>query len=128
MSDVAYDHALVAELAKRTSVSWLAYSGFVRPVWHAWYDQTLCVVAGGEEQPADGLAEAGVVTLMMRSKDTGGRLLTVRTRPKRVSPDDEHWSGVTQALLARRLNLVDPADAVRRWATGSTVCRLYPAG
>ncbi len=64
----------------------------------------------------------------MRSKDSGGRLLTWVARTSVVRPGDEAWEPVTTALVGARLNTPDPATTAERWATGSVVRRLFPDG
>ena len=68
--------ALVGELARRTGVCWVRHDGRTHPVWHVWCDDALCVVSGGTEQPFPDVEDGGLVDVVMRSKDTGGRLLT----------------------------------------------------
>ena len=43
MIDEAFGRALVAELARKTSVSWVRYDGRSHSVWHVWHDDSLCV-------------------------------------------------------------------------------------
>ena len=43
--------ALVAELGKKTGVSWVRYADRPHAVWHVWADDALCLVSGGDEQP-----------------------------------------------------------------------------
>jgi hypothetical protein len=118
--------ALAAELARRTGVSWLRHDGRTSPVWHVWSDGALCVVAGGEEQPLPDVPDGAVVEVVMRSGDTGGRLLTWSGRAVVVRPGDKAWTATVAALVAGRQNLRDPGTAPDRWATGSVVRRLIP--
>lgn len=132
----AFATALIAELGKKTGVCWLRYdaagdqpgAGRPRPAWHVWYDDALHLVAGGREQPLPGLAQADRVEVTMRSKDSGGRLVTWVGRPSVVRPDEEAWQGATDALVADRLNLEDLATAKDEWAAHSVVIRLDPTG
>jgi hypothetical protein len=127
--------ALVAELGKKTGVSWLRYGAPDRPAhaaWHVWLDTgdggALYVVSGGTEQPLPGLDRAARVEVTMRSKDNGGRLVTWVADASRVTPGDELWQPVTAALVAGRLNLPDLATAADGWAESSVVTRLVPTG
>jgi hypothetical protein len=118
--------ALAAELARRTGVSWVRVHGGAHPVWHAWSDGALCLVGGGEEQPLPELVDGDRVEVVMRSKDTGGRLLTWAGLVSVVRPGDEGWTSTTTALVAARQNLRDPATAAAGWARNSVVVRITP--
>ena len=127
--------ALIAELGKKTGVSWLRYGGPEGPAhaaWHVWLDSgdggALYVVSGGSEQPLPGLDRATRVEVTMRSKENGGRLLTWVAGATRITPDDDRWEPATAALVAGRLNLPDLATAAAGWAESSTVTRLVPTG
>jgi hypothetical protein len=118
--------ALVAELARRTGVCWLRVAGATHPMWHVWSEGALCLVSGGAEQPLPDLVDGDRVEVVMRSKDTGGRLLTWVGRVSVVHPGDEAWAATTAALVDARLNLRDPATAPDDWARDSTVLRILP--
>ena len=134
MDNVA--EALVAELARKTGLCWVRYDpstgsghrGRDHAVWHVWHDDALCLVSGGDEQPLPDLPDGARVEVVMRSKDTGGRVLTWVGRVSVVRPEDEAWPGTTAALVAGRLNLRDPATAAERWAGSSVVRRIRPTG
>ncbi|NUR08766.1 MAG: hypothetical protein HOQ22_10440 [Nocardioidaceae bacterium] len=130
MADEALTRALVAELAKKTDVSWVRVPGERRthPVWHTWHDDTLCLVSGGDEQPLPDLGDGDRVEVLMRSRDNGGRLLTWVGEVSVVRPDDEAWDAVTAALVADRLNLDDLSTAAAEWAERSVVRRVRPTG
>ena len=120
--------ALVAELSKRTGVCWIRHEDRTHPVWHVWCDGAVCLVSGGSEQPMPDLADGDRVEVLMRSKDTGGRLLTWTGEVSVVGPGDAEWGSTTAALVAARLNLPDPATAADRWARDSVVRRVVPTG
>ena len=128
-SDISDDltGALVAELAKKTGVCWVRVEERTHPVWHVWSGEALCLVSGGTEQPLPDLADGQLVEVVMRSKDTGGRLLTWAGRVSVVRPGDEAWASTTAALVAGRQNLRDPVTAPEDWAQHSTVLRITPA-
>jgi hypothetical protein len=132
VTDAALVAALVAELAKKTDVSWLRVPGETRahPVWHSWVDDALCVVSGGDEQPLphDGMDDGDRIEVVLRSKDNGGRLVTWVGRVSVLQPEDEAWEPVTTALVADRLNLDDLATAADEWAERSVVRRIVPTG
>jgi hypothetical protein len=118
--------ALTQELSKKTSVSWLRYDGRTHAAWHIWLDDALYVISGGNEQPLPGIEDTTHVEVVMRSKDSGGRLLTWVGEASVVRPGDELWDPVTAALVSARLNLDDLAAAAADWAERSVVTRIVP--
>ena len=120
--------ALVAELAKKTAVSWVRHAGRTYAVWHVWADDALCLVSGGDEQRLPEIPDGEHVEVVMRSKDTGGRLLTWVAHTSVVRPGDAAWEPTTSALVSARLNLDDPSSTAARWAEHSVVRRLVPDG
>jgi hypothetical protein len=125
--------ALVAAAAPRSRVWWLSYrhpGGTVedRLVWGTWKDGALLVVSvsGPEEQELPGIERASGVDVTMRSKDTGGRLVTWGGSVELVQPETESWDRCVDALLGVRLNLSDPGLARRAWAERGTVVRVNP--
>lgn len=120
--------ALTAELGKKAGVCWLRYDGRDHAVWHVWLEEALYVLSGGEEQPLPGIEDLDRVEVVMRSKDSGGRLLRWVGEVSAVRPDDESWEPVTAALVGGRLNLPDLATAADGWAAGSRVTRVVPTG
>lgn len=130
--DADHLHALVAELARKTGVCWLSY-GYPpvrRPAWHVWHDDILLVVSAGTEdsaeQPLPGLPEDGPVAVTMRSKDTGGRLLTWIGAASRIRPADDDWAEAVAALAAQRLSLPSPSQTPVAWETTAVVTRIVP--
>jgi hypothetical protein len=117
--------ALFAEAANKSGLMWIDVPGDrAWPVWHAWGNDTVYVVSGPGEQPLPWLPDE--VTLILRSKDTGGRLLAVRASVRALTPDDEGWEPAVEALKSSRLNAID--DVVARWAAECTVRALRPFG
>ena len=128
MTNDAFALALVAELSKKTGVSWLRHGGETFPVWHVWSEDALCLVAGGQEQPLPDLADGDTVEITQRSKDNGGRLVTWVGEVSVVRPGDPLWEPTTAALVSERLNLADLATAAEEWARSSVVHRVRPTG
>jgi hypothetical protein len=125
--------ALIEEATKKSSLIWLSIGGRrPRAVWHIWLDGAIYLVSGGAEQPARGLdqaaADSAPVTVTVRSKDKGGRLVTFEARPSRVEPGTEEWDAAVAELHAKRLNAPDGEQQPARWARESSVTRLVPAG
>lgn len=117
--------SLVAESAKKSRVCWLSWPGSPQPrlVWHAWYDDALLVLSG-DDQVLPGIDSARNADVTMRSKDTGGRLVTWTGSIEVVDPSSASWDENAAALLGVRLNLPDPAAAVAGWREGATIVRI----
>jgi hypothetical protein len=117
--------ALFAEAANKSGVMWVQPPGDrAWPFWHAWVEDTVYAVSGPGEQYLPWLPPE--VVLILRSKDTGGRLLSVHATVEEVRPDDPRWEAVTDALKSARLNATD--DVVARWAAECTVRAFHPFG
>ena len=123
MSDLS---ALLAAAGNKSGLLWIDVPGDrAWPAWHVWLDGTAYVISGPGEQSLPALPSDLAVTF--RSKDTGGRLVTVPAEATVVTPEDDLWDEVTAALKLSRLN--SPAgDTVARWAAESTVYALTPHG
>lgn len=119
--------AVVAELAKKSAVSWVTV-GDERPraVWHGWIGDAMYVVTGGIEQAVPGLATAATALVTLRSKDKGGRVVSVVADVVPVEPGSEEWDRVVPELHAKRLSPPDGEDQPARWARESVVLRLAP--
>lgn len=126
MTDFA--QALVAELARKSGLLWIAYCEQTYPVWHEWIDDAVCVVAGGAEQPLPEITDQSVVTLLLRSKATRFLIATAEAEARILTPADAAWDSVTTTLRNGRLNLHDRDTAIERWARESTVLRFVPTG
>lgn len=95
------------------------------PVWHVAVEGSAYVVTGPGEQPLPELPDT--VMLVLRSKETRSRLLTVPASVRRVRPDDADWEPATTALKAARLNPdVRLERIVATWAVHATVLALTP--
>ena len=117
--------SLVGEAMTKSGVIWVEVPGDrAWPVWHAWADGTAYVVNGPGEQHLPWVPPE--VTLVLRSKDTGGRLLRVRARARLLHEDDPQWQPALDALVAGRLNA--PGDALERWRNECAVTALTPFG
>lgn len=129
----AVERQLLEEAARKSDVCWVSYGDprarvECRLLWHVWHDGALVVVVGDGEQAAPGLREAGRAEVALRSRDTGGLLVRGEVVVAHLTPQDPSWPAATAALVQARLNLAEPAEAVRRWADTATVLVLRPLG
>lgn len=133
--------ALVDEAMKRSSLVWIALpdGSRPRPAWHVWHGGAAYVLTGGAgEQPLPGLPEAELVTVVVRSKDKGGRLVSWEASVAEVPAGSEEWDGLAPLLFKERLNAAPQPDEVveegraytpvPRWARESYLMRLTPTG
>lgn len=123
------DAALLAEAATKSGLVWLRPAGQARawPAWHVWHESAVVVVSGPGEQQLPELS--GPVDVLLRSKDTGARLITVRATATELTPDDESWAGAAAALAASRLNSASsPAELPARWRGTVRITRLVAEG
>lgn len=122
--------ALVREAAAKSGLLWVQPPGQrAYAAWHVWLQDTAYVVSGPGEQTIPPLPSE--VTLVLRSRDSGGRLLTLRATATALTPGDERWDAATAALKASRLNAPaddDGVELVARWAAECTVTALVPYG
>jgi hypothetical protein len=128
--------ALVAEAAAKSDLLWVrpdpapasptSPTERFWPAWHVWHEGEAYVVSGPGEQQLPPLV--GAVEVILRSKDTWARLVTVRGTATTVAPDDTDWANAAGALKAKRLNAPDPERLLDRWATANTITRLSLAG
>lgn len=117
--------ALLAEAANKSAIMWIDIPGDRSfSVWYAWDRDRFYVVSGEGEQLLAPLPE--VVQLILRSKDSGGRLLTVTATAHLLQPHTDSWQIATDALAAERLNATD--DVRTRWAEAGSVYALHPFG
>lgn len=125
------EKALLAEVASKSDLVWVATDERQSPLWHVWIDDQIAVVVGGGEQPDPGLREQGQVVVTLRSKDKGSRQLQVMATSRLVTPRSHQWEPVTRALAPQRLNATtatDDSSLPERWATSSAVWLLAPTG
>jgi hypothetical protein len=126
--------ALVEEATKKSGMLWLALPGlpYPRPAWHIWHaidDQGAAyVVTGGIEQPLPGLPGAERITVTVRSKDKGARLVSWVAVVEQVKPGSEEWDAVVPLLAKARLNAPDGEHQTERWAKEAFIIRLTPTG
>ena len=107
--------ALVDEATRKSGLIWVGAAGEPpRPVRHIWHDGGAYLVVGGREQELPGVDVVQTVSVMVRSKDKGGRLVTWTAKPRQVVPDGDEWATVVSILHGKRLNAPR-----RRTATGA---------
>lgn len=122
--------ALVEELMKKTSMSWLRLPPSEREhvVWHIWHQGAAYIVSGGSEQPVPGIESADFATVIARTKDSRQRMAAWIGRVSTVRPHDREWDEIVGALISSRLNLTDVDHTVRRWQQECVITRLTPTG
>jgi hypothetical protein len=129
--------ALVAAAAAKSDLLWVrpepsgaddrtGPGGRAWPAWHVWHDGAAYVVSGPGEQELPPLS--GDVEVILRSRDTFARLVTVRATASTVDPDDPGWAEAAGALKVKRLNAPDPDHLLDRWARAATITRLSLSG
>lgn len=115
--------ALLGEALNKTGVLWIDVDGDrAWPVWHVWDDGAAYVVSGPGEQPLPWLPPD--VRLIVKSKSTGARLLTIAAQTYVLAPETDVWVRAADLLKASRLNAVD--DCFTRWADRCTITALLP--
>ena len=137
MTEVQID---VAELAKKSSVSWIRVSGETYPVWHEWIETTgdddaavgaICVVGSleqdGSEQRLPRLGNGDAAIVLLRGKTDRQLAASVPVVTSVVEPGSDLWKPVTAALKSGRLNAPDLPTMVERWAEKCLVLRLVPS-
>ena len=124
---------LIHEAASKSGLLWVRVpGGGTHPVWHVWHDDgdergtgpAAYVVSGPGEQWLPWLPDE--VELLLRSKDTGGRLLTIHATAREIRPEDPDWDTAVEVLRPERLNAV--GDVARRWRESATIHALTPHG
>ncbi|MCK7624112.1 hypothetical protein MUU72_13550 [Streptomyces sp. RS10V-4] len=135
VSQALLDQALIEEAAKKSGLVWVrGATGPARALWHVWHDGAACLVgspaAGAGEQPLDGLGltDGATVTVTVRSKDKGGRLVAWPAEVRELAPGGEEWQAAVDELKGKRLNAPDADTIAERWARECRVLRLAPAG
>lgn len=131
----------VAELAKKSWVSWIRVDGETYPVWHEWVETTgeegdpvgaICVVGSseqdGSEQPLPRLGNGDAATVLLRDKSDRQLAASVPVLVSVIEPGSDLWEPVTAALKSGRLNAPDLPTMVERWARECRVLRLVPSG
>ncbi|WP_216842705.1 hypothetical protein [Arthrobacter sp. NEB 688] len=127
---------LVNEAASKSGLLWVRLpEGTTHPVWHVWHDDgdergtgpAAYVVSGPGEQHLPWLPDE--VELVLRSKDTGGRLLTMHATARALEPGTDAWEQAAAVLRPERLNAPGSAEEVlERWRDHNTLHVLTPHG
>jgi hypothetical protein len=127
------DTAVLDEALKKSTVAWIEVpgeggtDGQAVPVWYGTLDGRVYVITGGSEQRIPGLAEAGQVVLLARSKEQQSLVAEVEASVRVIQPSDPLFARVAPVLLPRRLNLRDGEQAVERWRKECTLVELTPS-
>lgn len=124
---------LLAEAATKSGVLWIeGPDGGTHAVWFVWHDDedprgagpAVYVVSGTGEQTLPQLPDE--VTVILRSKDTGARLLRLKATARVIDPASDEWVGAAEVLQAKRLNAT--GDVLARWRESATIHVLTPHG
>lgn len=124
---------LLAEAANKSDILWISIpGGGTHAVWFVWHDDgdprspgpAAYVISGPGEQHLPWLPEE--VTLIFRSKDSGGRLLTVPAAAQEVEVGSAQWDDAVAVLRPERLNAT--GDVEKRWRESATIHLLMPFG
>lgn len=119
---------LLVEAATKSGLVWLRPTTQARswPAWHRWHEGAFLVVSGASEQALPVLT--GPVEVLVPSKSTGARLVSVLTEASPVNPSDPQWLACAQALAPHRLNSrQSPAELPHHWRhIGAQLTRLVP--
>ena len=125
--DAAHLPALIAELANKSDLIWVAVPGKpAQALWNVWHDDAIAVVTGGIEQRDPGLGDGGTVEVILRSKDNWARQVAVMASVERLTPGSDRWANAVSALHPKRLNPPDGEAQPDRWAQQSTLWLLRP--
>jgi hypothetical protein len=118
--------ALVDEAMKKAGLLWIGLAGSdqMRAYWHAWVDGKVYLLTGGAEQPDPGWSERSLVDVLVRSKDTGHRLVVFRASATLLLGTDSDWEAASTELAKKRLNLSNAEGAPARWLADRSV-RCY---
>lgn len=124
------DRALIEEAVRKSGLLWVRAASATgdRAVWHVWHDGAVCLVVDGAEQPGTGLAAGADVTVIARSKDSGGRLVAFPARVEELAAGTDAWQATAEELRGKRLNAPDYEAVLDRWARESRLLRLVPDG
>jgi hypothetical protein len=118
--------ALVAEACTKSGVVWVKPTDGLRfqLAWHVWHASAVHVVYGVDEQMLPLLT--GAVEVIVRSKDTNGRVAAFLARAEVLPARSPEWEAAADALSAARLNARDSDEQRERWASGGLISRLTP--
>ncbi len=118
--------ALFAEGAAKSGLLWVRIpeTGASYAVWHGMHDGRVLLVSGPGEQHLPDLPDH--VHLVLRSKDTWGRLLVVNGEVEVLEPGTSGWQEAVDVLAPLRLNA--PPGTAERWARDATVRAVTPYG
>ncbi len=123
---------LLAEAARASSVLWVEVHGRPYPLWYVWHDDgdprgtgpAAYIVVGEGEQHLPELPEE--VSLILRSKDSGGRLLRLNAATRTLTAHSPGWEAAVAVLAPARLNA--PPGLEDRWRRGARIVLLTPHG
>lgn len=131
---------LVDAAMTASGILWIDTGERTYAAWHAWVGEPgeggAGVGAGGGRGPTayllNGPGEQHLpwlpqeVVVVLRSRDTGGRLLRLRARRDVLDPADPEWEVAAAALSAKRVGATP--QLLETWRQQCTVSALRPFG
>ncbi|MGL5860900.1 MAG: hypothetical protein ACRCY9_06575 [Phycicoccus sp.] len=124
---------LIHEAASKSGVLWVGIpGGGTHAVWFAWHDDgddrgpgpVALVVSGPGEQRLPWLPQQ--VEVILRSKDSGGRLVTANATTRELAPGLPAWEAAVEVLRPLRLNAA--GDVAETWRHGCVIHAIAPHG
>jgi hypothetical protein len=110
------------EATRKAGACWVDLGEGPQLVWHAWHEDALWLVTGGQEQPLARSRDDAEVTVRTRT----GEVVTWSGRATVVSPDSPEWAAAIAVLHDKRCNAPDGEVQPLRWARESVVLKISP--
>lgn len=116
---------------KKGTILWLTVpqpdgSHHEQAVWFVYSDDKVYVVSGATEQDVPHLADVDEIQITARSKDIRSRVSRLPADVRVIAPDDPQYDTIAEMALPKRLNILDPNQAIDRWKTTCALVELTP--
>lgn len=132
MADAVNVSALLESAMSGTGVLWIDTGVRTYAVWHAWVGADAASGRGGTAYLVNGPGEQHLpwlppeVTVVLRDRTSGGRVLRLRATRQVLGDDDAEWAVAAAALRSRRIGPQE--DLEQRWRDTCTITALRPFG